>query len=52
MAFLIEQAGGEATNGFESILDIVPGNIHQRDAVIVGSSEEVKICSSYIQGLC
>ncbi len=52
MAFLIEQAGGSATNGFESILDVVPSNIHQRDAVIVGSNEEVAICASYIQGLC
>jgi len=42
MAFLIEQAGGAATNGQERILDIVPTSLHQRVAVFLGSHDEVE----------
>ena len=41
MAFLIEQAGGAATNGAQRILDIQPTSLHQRVAVVLGSREEV-----------
>ena len=41
MAMIVEQAGGAATTGYERILDIVPGKIHQRCAVIMGSKNEV-----------
>lgn len=42
MAFIIEKAGGIATNGKERILDIVPTNIHQRVPFFVGSKEDVQ----------
>jgi fructose-1,6-bisphosphatase I len=42
MAFLIEQAGGAATNGRQRILDIEPTSLHQRVAVFLGSREEVE----------
>ncbi|HEX4771358.1 MAG TPA: class 1 fructose-bisphosphatase [Bryobacteraceae bacterium] len=41
LAFVAEQAGGMATNGFDRILDIEPVNIHQRTSLILGSKEEV-----------
>ena len=41
MAFLIEQAGGKATDGQQAILDIVPTEIHQRTPFYAGSSEMV-----------
>ncbi len=41
MAFLIEQAGGLASNGKQAILDITPEKLHQRCAVILGSKQEV-----------
>ncbi|BFL85688.1 class 1 fructose-bisphosphatase [Shewanella baltica] len=47
MAFLVEQAGGKASTGYETILDITPTHIHQRVAVILGSSNEVDACLSY-----
>ncbi|MGE6436528.1 class 1 fructose-bisphosphatase [Shewanella baltica] len=47
MAFLVEQAGGKASTGYETILDIQPTQIHQRVAVILGSSNEVDACLSY-----
>ena len=47
MAFLIEQAGGQATNGEQRILDIVPTKLHQRVSVILGSANEVERATSY-----
>lgn len=41
MAFLIEQAGGRASNGYMPILDIVPRHIHERTPVFLGSPEDV-----------
>ena len=38
MAFLIEQAGGKATDGFRRILDIQPTTLHQRTPFIGGSA--------------
>lgn len=42
MAMLIEQAGGKAlANASQRIMDVHPTDIHQRTAVILGSSTEV-----------
>jgi len=42
MAFIVEQAGGMATDGRQRILDIVPTRLHQRVAVVLGSRNEVQ----------
>ncbi len=47
MAFLIEQAGGMATNGRERILDIVPRKLHERVSVVLGSRNEVQRATDY-----
>ncbi|MEI6859496.1 MAG: class 1 fructose-bisphosphatase [Shewanella sp.] len=47
MAFLVEQAGGKASTGYETIMDIEPSEIHQRVAVILGSANEVDACLEY-----
>jgi fructose-1,6-bisphosphatase I len=47
MGWLIEQAGGAATNGKERILDIQPTQLHQRVSVILGSKNEVERVTSY-----
>ena len=47
MSFIIEQAGGMATNGHERILDIQPTSLHQRVAVFLGSKEEVERVTAY-----
>ena len=47
MAFIVEQAGGAATNGRERILDLRPTGLHQRVAVILGSKNEVERVSGY-----
>jgi fructose-1,6-bisphosphatase I len=44
MAFLVEQAGGQALAGpGQRILEVQPTKIHQRSCVIMGSSEEVDL---------
>jgi len=47
MSWLIEQAGGAATNGQQRILDIQPTQLHQRVSVILGSKNEVDRVTSY-----
>lgn len=41
MALILEQAGASASNAYQAMLDIQPESLHQRVAVIMGSSEEV-----------
>ena len=47
MGWLIEQAGGAATNGKKRILDIQPTQLHERVSVILGSKNEVERVTSY-----
>jgi fructose-1,6-bisphosphatase I len=42
IAFIAEQAGGKASDGFRRILDIAPGSIHQRIPFYVGSRHMVE----------
>jgi fructose-1,6-bisphosphatase I len=46
-AFIVEVAGGRATNGKERILDIVPTELHQRTPLFIGSKgmmDELDAC--------
>jgi fructose-1,6-bisphosphatase I len=47
MAMLIEQAGGAASTGYGSLLDIIPTGPHQRVPVILGSKSEVERLVEY-----
>jgi fructose-1,6-bisphosphatase I len=47
MSWLIEQAGGAATNGRQRILDIQPKKLHERVSVILGSKNEVERVTGY-----
>ena len=47
MGWLIEQAGGAATNGQQRILDIKPAKLHERVSVILGSKNEVERVTRY-----
>ncbi len=47
MAFLVEQAGGSATNGHTRILDLQPGSLHERVSVVLGSRNEVERVTAY-----
>jgi fructose-1,6-bisphosphatase I len=50
MSWLVEQAGGAATNGKQRILDIQPKKLHERVSVILGSKKEVERVTSYHAG--
>ncbi|XP_063973868.1 fructose-1,6-bisphosphatase 1 [Diachasmimorpha longicaudata] len=41
MAYIVNEAGGKASNGEIDILDIVPNQIHQRSPIFLGSSDDV-----------
>jgi len=47
MSWLIEQAGGAATNGHTRILDLQPTQLHERVSVVLGSRNEVERITSY-----
>ena len=47
MSWLIEQAGGAATNGRQRILDLQPGKLHERVSVVLGSKNEVERITAY-----
>ncbi len=49
MAFLIEQAGGRATNGHQRILDIQPTKLHQRSPLYIGSNDMVNKAEDFIR---
>jgi fructose-1,6-bisphosphatase I len=49
MSFLVEQAGGAATNTTQRILDIEPTKLHQRVSVVLGSKNEVERVTAYHQ---
>lgn len=46
-AFILEVAGGKATNGKQRILDIVPHHLHERSALFIGSKGMVEELESH-----
>lgn len=48
IAWLVEQAGGKATNGTERILDLSPTTLHQRTPFVFGSSDEIDVFAGYL----
>ncbi|NKE70266.1 class 1 fructose-bisphosphatase [Candidatus Manganitrophus noduliformans] len=49
LALVVEQAGGRASTGTESILALQPKNLHQRVPLFIGSPEEVARAESFIR---
>lgn len=49
MAYIAEQAGGKASNGFESILDIQPTELHQRVPFFCGNKEMVETAEEFMR---
>jgi fructose-1,6-bisphosphatase I len=47
MAFIVEPAGGAATDGVTRMLDIHPTKLHQRVGVVLGSKNEVARLAQY-----
>jgi fructose-1,6-bisphosphatase I len=49
LAFIAEQAGGKATDGYNRILDIQPTEIHQRVPYFIGSTEMVEKAEEFMK---
>ena len=43
LAYLVEQAGGKATDGVRRILDLVPNGLHMRTPLVIGNGPEVDL---------
>ncbi len=50
LAFLVEQAGGRASDGNKRILEIKPEELHQRTPLIIGSKTDVEEAVACLQG--
>jgi len=49
LAFIIEQAGGRASDGRQDILHIRPESLHQRAPLFIGSREDVDEAEQFIR---
>ncbi len=49
MSFIIEQAGGQATDGCQHILDIKPEELHERSAIYIGSRDMVNKAMEFLK---
>jgi len=50
LAYLVEQAGGAASDGVRRILDIVPESLHERCPLFIGSEEDVRTAQEFLTG--
>lgn len=49
LAFLVEQAGGKASDGYNRIMDIRPKSLHQRTPVVLGSKNMVEKVEEFMR---
>jgi fructose-1,6-bisphosphatase I len=47
-AFIIEVAGGKATNGRQRILEVMPEHLHQRSPMFAGSKGMMEELETYL----
>jgi fructose-1,6-bisphosphatase I len=47
IAFVVEQAGGRASDGMAPILDRIPSSLHERTPLIFGSRDKVDLIDAY-----
>ena len=50
MAFIVEQAGGKASNGHSDIMQMIQKSLHQRVPLFIGCSYDVQMIEEYIRG--
>jgi fructose-1,6-bisphosphatase I len=48
LAFVVEQAGGKASTGQHRIMEIIPGAVHDRCQLYIGSKSMVEKAESFI----
>ncbi|MGE5679996.1 MAG: class 1 fructose-bisphosphatase [Bacillota bacterium] len=48
MAFIVEAAGGRASDGYKRILEIQPESLHEKTPVFIGNEEDVKLLEKFL----
>ena len=48
MAFIVEQAGGRASDGKTRIMEVQPEKLHERCPIFIGSEEDVKMVEKFM----
>jgi fructose-1,6-bisphosphatase I len=51
LAFIVEQAGGAASDGHRRVLDIQPEELHERTPLYIGSRHEVELANEILGGV-
>jgi fructose-1,6-bisphosphatase I len=49
LSYLVDQAGGYASNGKESILNLVPTHLHQRVPLFIGNRNYVEKVEEFVR---
>ncbi|MDN3596173.1 class 1 fructose-bisphosphatase [Zunongwangia endophytica] len=49
MAFIVEQAGGKASDGYQRIMDIKPTELHERSPIFCGSKKMVEKAEEFMK---
>ena len=49
MAFIVEQAGGKASDGFARIMEILPTELHERVPFFCGSHNMVEKAEDFMR---
>jgi len=52
LGYVVQNAGGRASNGEKNILDIVPTEIHQRVPLYIGSLHDVELAEKHLASCC
>lgn len=52
LGFIVQDAGGRASNGEKNILDLVPTEIHQRVPLYIGSLHDVELAEKHLASRC
>jgi fructose-1,6-bisphosphatase I len=50
LAYIMEQAGGAATDGIQRTLEVRPISLHQRAPLFIGSVEDVRVAQEFLAG--
>ncbi|MEK6613094.1 MAG: class 1 fructose-bisphosphatase [Gemmatimonadota bacterium] len=48
LAFIVEQAGGAATDGVNRLMEVEPHDLHQRSPLFIGSRKDVEIAAKIL----
>ena len=48
LAFIVEQAGGAASDGHQRVLDVHPSELHQRTPLYIGSKKDVELATEVL----